>query len=75
MTNTGMGIVKSTTGAETVMTSTIIANTAFGRAMRASIGAVERSPSVTIVKSASDRYMAADISILATSINKITVKR
>ena len=75
MTKTGIGIVKSTTGAATVMTRTIIAKTALGRAMRATTGAVEARPSVTIVKSDSERYIAAEISMLEISLNKITVNR
>ena len=43
--------------------------------MRATTGAVTANPSVTIVKSDSERYMAAEISMLEISLSKITVSR
>ena len=75
MSRTGIGMVRSRTGAATVMTRTIVAITPLPSAMTATMGAVEASPSVTIVKSASDRYIAADISMLESSFSKATVTR
>jgi len=57
------------------MTRMIIAITALPSAVMATTGAEEASPLVTTVKSASDRYMAADISMLETSLSNVTVTR
>ena len=75
LSRTGIGMVSSNTGAATVMTRTIVAITPLPSAMTATIGAVEVRPSVTMVKSASDRNIAADISMLESSFSKATVTK
>lgn len=70
-----MGSVRSTTGAATIMTRMIVAITALPSAMSTTIGVDETRPSVTTVISASDRYIAAKISRLETSLTNATVNR